>query len=884
MSRNPNAPAQNDDVYEEEYVINSVAPHYGLVSKFGCLSNHFNQSHSASGAANLTKANKYRLSDNARKQNANHSLNRISNSDVNLPTMDAKTIDNLDKIDSSQETANIIERWRNIVKPGIYRLANDKWKKYHEPKFLRSERRVTEEKLLEIIRRLESPAVEIRNRQQQQANYFPDWQFKETRNYQGGFVPPEDNNADTSLACPTSHTPDETPMEEGEISSDSEMAPSVLEVPTINWAHYLGVKSVQYIKMGHAPRIQALEPNNWDHENTVRETEKKFATDLQLLMTETTNDPKLLETLVCLERKQYDSISEEYNQYKRKLSTRYVVVFFEEKIIVPTNLRTTVITLLHKGHPAINKMTMAAKHFWWPKITEAIQRKCDSCIPCKLSGKNLKPDIPRTEQNRLPPLSSPNEEIQLDFIGPITEENRRLYILLNMDRYSKWLAASLCKSTDGKTAVNFLQQFIQLNGIPKTIRTDKASAFTGHCFREFCKKNYISSVYGTPYIHTPTGLVKRGVRTLKGNLLTNMNAGEPFVKALDLGLGVIRTTPHTRLKKSAFELHFGREPNTELSNMLNLKEIKKLTNNNSVLAKSETLQVHTFSGEGGSSDQLPTKQKRKSTKTVSKYPFQFFERKNTKSKFESPFSDQLQTAVKGTDHTVTTADNKIIHRKLISKPNTPFEQEPSNRGTGPTGPDGRFARKEDRTPATPPLPEPFQSKEQQWDTSPEPPSNRKYGTVGRGKPKLITNREQPASTEKQPGTDKNKTMGPLTMNAEQMSESGKEKNISDTQQSGQELHIKDIDGKVFNTIDSDLDLASNLSASTEIDKGTENLQETNVRRSKRLTKTNPVNRLNNPVNQSDDRKRRKTTKPVTTTGDIRRNAGAGQRGEPIISS
>ena len=48
LSRNPIAPAQNDDVYEEEYVFNSIAPHYGFVSKFGCLSNLFNQSHSAS--------------------------------------------------------------------------------------------------------------------------------------------------------------------------------------------------------------------------------------------------------------------------------------------------------------------------------------------------------------------------------------------------------------------------------------------------------------------------------------------------------------------------------------------------------------------------------------------------------------------------------------------------------------------------------------------------------------------------------------------------------------------------------------------------------------------------------------------------------------------
>ena len=343
-------------------------------------------------------------------------------------------------------------------------LPNIKWQveKYHETKFLRDERRTIEERLPEIIRRLESPAVQIRNRpiqNQQQTDYFPDWQFTEARNFEGGFITQENNGPSTSQARPTtSYSLDETPMEEGEVSSDSELEPLVLEEPIFNWANYLGVKTVQYNKMGHAPRIQAMEPHNCDDENTVRETKKEFATDLQLLMTETTNDPKLLNTLGCLERKQYDNIPEEYNKYNRKLSTRYRLVFFEEKVIVPANLRTTVITLLYKGHLAIKKMKLAAKHFWWLTLTEAIQRKCDSWKPCISSGKNLKRNIPKTEQNRLPPLNSSNEEIQLDFIGPITENNRRFFILLSMDQYSKWPAASLCKSTDGKTAVYFFQQ------------------------------------------------------------------------------------------------------------------------------------------------------------------------------------------------------------------------------------------------------------------------------------------------------------------------------------------------------------------------------------------------------------------------------------------
>ena len=216
---------------------------------------------------------------------------------------------------------------------------------------------------------------------------------------------------------------------------------------------------------------------------------------------------------------------------------------------------------------------MAARHFWWPRITEAIQKKCDNCVPCKMAGKGIKPNIPSTEKKQLPPLSKPNDEMQLDFIGPITEKNRRFYILLSMDRFSKWPAANFCKSTESQT-VKFLEQYINLNGIPKTIRTDKATAFTSRSFREFCKNPQIKLIYGTPYIHTPTGLVERGVRTLKEILLTNIKVGENFGRALDMALDVMRKTPHTRLNKSAFELHYGREPNTEISNLLNTDTLK----------------------------------------------------------------------------------------------------------------------------------------------------------------------------------------------------------------------------------------------------------------------------------------------------------------------
>ena len=56
-----------------------------------------------------------------------------------------------------------------------------------------------------------------------------------------------------------------------ENSSDYELASWVLEVAVINWANYIGVKNVQYIKMDHASRIKLIESKSWVFENTVRD-------------------------------------------------------------------------------------------------------------------------------------------------------------------------------------------------------------------------------------------------------------------------------------------------------------------------------------------------------------------------------------------------------------------------------------------------------------------------------------------------------------------------------------------------------------------------------------------------------------------------------------
>ena len=177
--------------------------------------------------------------------------------------------------------------------------------------------------------------------------------------------------------------------------------------------------------MEHAPKTAAQEENNWDLEQAVRETEKYCSTDLQLLMTETTNEPDSMKTLICLERQRPDT--GEISDTQKMLSSRIYLGFIEDKIIVPKNLPMTIFSLLQKNQPAINKMTLAARHLLWPRMTEAKQEKGETSLLCRMSGKVIRPNVPNTETNSFTLLNGPNEETQLEFIGPITENNLSLH-------------------------------------------------------------------------------------------------------------------------------------------------------------------------------------------------------------------------------------------------------------------------------------------------------------------------------------------------------------------------------------------------------------------------------------------------------------------------
>ena len=160
LSRNPVLPPQADDTYDEEYVINNILPHYSFISKYGCLSNHLNQSENATEQSDRKANNKPRTND-ARQQTAldclysdtytRSSSNNVNNIQHSKLSMNVKRIENIETKYNSAEITELTTRWKEIVKSGIYRMTGGRWKRYHEPKFLRNERKVIEERLQLLI-------------------------------------------------------------------------------------------------------------------------------------------------------------------------------------------------------------------------------------------------------------------------------------------------------------------------------------------------------------------------------------------------------------------------------------------------------------------------------------------------------------------------------------------------------------------------------------------------------------------------------------------------------------------------------------------------------------------------------------------------------------
>ena len=133
--------------------------------------------------------------------------------------------------------------------------------------------------------------------------------------------------------------------------------------------------------------------------------------------------------------------------------------------------------------------------------------------------KKLKSIIPSSKWAPLKLCKVPNEEIQIDFRGPIyKEKNQEVYFLACIDRFSEFPRAEVFDRANADYILKFFQGYVLPHGIPRKIRLVQALCQTGQQNKAICNQNNIQLIEAAIHDHRAIGLVERLIETIKNRL------------------------------------------------------------------------------------------------------------------------------------------------------------------------------------------------------------------------------------------------------------------------------------------------------------------------------------------------------------------------------
>jgi transposase InsO family protein len=201
--------------------------------------------------------------------------------------------------------------------------------------------------------------------------------------------------------------------------------------------------------------------------------------------------------------------------------------------------------------------------FYWLSALYDARNIVQHCEACQMFA--TKPHAPASELHTIP-VAWPFAQWGLDQVGPLPKSSRggHTYLLVAVDKFSKWIEAVPVTNQEATTAVKFFESIVYRYGVPNSIITDNGTNFTSGEFQDFAKDLGIKLKYASVAHPKSNGQVEKANGLVCGGLKKRLlrplkRAAGAWVEELPSVLWSLRTTPNSSTGYTPFFLLFGAE-------------------------------------------------------------------------------------------------------------------------------------------------------------------------------------------------------------------------------------------------------------------------------------------------------------------------------------
>jgi hypothetical protein len=140
----------------------------------------------------------------------------------------------------------------------------------------------------------------------------------------------------------------------------------------------------------------------------------------------------------------------------------------------------------HASSRASAAKAFRAGFYWLIAIKDAkdIVRKCEACQRFA-----SRPHVPAAAELQPIPLAWPFAQWGLNMVGKLHKSwpGGHVYMLVAVDKFTKWVEAALVTTQDPTAAINFIKSIVFRFGVPHSIITDNGTNFTSKEFKNYCE-------------------------------------------------------------------------------------------------------------------------------------------------------------------------------------------------------------------------------------------------------------------------------------------------------------------------------------------------------------------------------------------------------------